>query len=69
MRGSERMTPPRTRYAKSSQGHVAYQTIGDGPLDILFLTDHPTNLEVIAALHVYALKGIAGQWPLFLAQA
>jgi class 3 adenylate cyclase len=41
------MMTPKTQYAKSSQGHVAYQTLGEGPLDIVFITDHPTNVEII----------------------
>ena len=28
-------TPPETRYAKSGDVHIAYQTIGNGPLDLL----------------------------------
>ncbi|MFI5226199.1 MAG: alpha/beta fold hydrolase [Candidatus Limnocylindrales bacterium] len=31
--------PPQTRYARSGRFHIAYQTIGDGPIDVVF-TDH-----------------------------
>jgi len=30
------MVPP-TRYARSGETSIAYQAIGDGPLDLLFL--------------------------------
>lgn len=38
---------PRTRYAKSPGGHVAYQVFGEGPRDIVFAADHPSNLEIM----------------------
>ena len=41
------MRTPETRYAKSSEGFVAYQVVGDGPLDLVFITDWVTNLEVM----------------------
>ncbi len=36
-----------TKYVKSEAGYIAYQVIGDGPLDILFITNWATNLEVM----------------------
>ncbi len=39
--------PPRTQYAKGPGGHVAYQVFGEGPLDIVFAPDHPSNLEIM----------------------
>src|SRR5262245_11138022 len=29
--------PPKTRYAKSGSVHIAYQVVGDGPLDLVFV--------------------------------
>lgn len=36
-----------TQYRKTPAGAIAYHTIGDGPLDILFLTNWGTNVEVM----------------------
>jgi len=36
---------PVTRYAKSEGASIAYQVIGDGPLDMLFLTGWITQIE------------------------
>jgi len=38
---------PETRYARSSQGYVAYQVFGDGPRDLLFVTNWGTNLDAM----------------------
>jgi pimeloyl-ACP methyl ester carboxylesterase len=38
---------PQTRYAKTPDGAVAYQTIGDGPIDIVFVPEWLTNIEVM----------------------
>jgi pimeloyl-ACP methyl ester carboxylesterase len=38
---------PKTQYARNSEGHVAYQVFGEGPMDIIFVPDHPTNLEIM----------------------
>jgi class 3 adenylate cyclase len=39
------MTVPTTRYARSEGASIAYQVIGDGPLDMLFVTGWLTQLE------------------------
>ena len=31
------MTPPETRYAKSGDVHIAYQVLGSGPIDLVFV--------------------------------
>ena len=31
--------PPQTRYARNGEFHIAYQTVGDGPIDLV-VTDH-----------------------------
>ncbi len=36
---------PSTRYARSGDASIAYQVIGEGPLDVLFLTGWLTQLE------------------------
>jgi class 3 adenylate cyclase len=38
---------PRTHYVKGSEGHVAYQVFGRGPRDIVFVPDHPNNIEIM----------------------
>jgi class 3 adenylate cyclase len=38
---------PKTRYAKGPEGHIAYQVFGEGPRDIVFVPDHPTNVEIM----------------------
>lgn len=38
---------PETRYEKSSEGYVAYQVFGDGPPDLLFVTNWSTNLDAM----------------------
>ena len=37
---------PETRYAKSGDVHVAYQVIGDGPVDIVFVAGWVTHVEL-----------------------
>ena len=42
------MTTPETRYAKTADGvHVAYQVVGDGPVDMVFVMGWVTNIEVM----------------------
>ena len=41
------MRIPETRYAKGRNGFVAYQEIGDGPVDLVFIPDWVTNVEVM----------------------
>jgi pimeloyl-ACP methyl ester carboxylesterase/class 3 adenylate cyclase len=39
---------PVTRYAKTADGvHIAYQVVGDGPVDMVFVMGWVTNLEVM----------------------
>lgn len=38
---------PEVRYARGDEGFVAYTTYGDGPQDVLFITNWATNLEVM----------------------
>jgi len=39
---------PETRYAKTADGvHIAYQVVGDGPVDMVFVMGWVTNVEVM----------------------
>jgi len=40
------VTIPETRYAKSGDIHIAYQVVGDGPLDLIFAPPWIGNMEV-----------------------
>lgn len=40
------MTAPETRYAKSGDVRIAYQVIGHGPIDLVFVPGYLSNLEV-----------------------
>src|SRR5947209_17564029 len=39
------MTPPETRYAKSGDLRIAYQVVGSGPLDLVFVPGFASNLD------------------------
>ena len=42
------MPTPETRYAKTADGvHIAYQVVGDGPVDMVFVMGWVTNIEVM----------------------
>lgn len=45
---------PETRYAKSGDTYIAYQVMGEGPLDVVMVPG-------------FALKGIPGSWNLYAA--
>ena len=36
---------PETRYAKSGDVHIAYQVVGDGPIDLVFVMGWVSHLE------------------------
>jgi pimeloyl-ACP methyl ester carboxylesterase len=38
---------PRTRYAKSGDLNIAYQVLGDGPLDLVFVPGFVSNVEMM----------------------
>lgn len=38
---------PRTQYVRGPEGSVAYQVFGDGPRDLVFIPDHPNNIEIM----------------------
>ncbi len=37
--------PPRTHYARSGDVNIAYQVIGDGPLDLVFVNGFVSHVE------------------------
>ncbi|MBI2238048.1 MAG: adenylate/guanylate cyclase domain-containing protein [Actinobacteria bacterium] len=40
--------PPETKYAKTADGvHVAYQVVGDGPIDLAFVMGWTSNIEAM----------------------
>jgi class 3 adenylate cyclase/pimeloyl-ACP methyl ester carboxylesterase len=41
------MPNPPTRYARSNAGYVAYQTLGEGPRDLLFVANWGSNLDAM----------------------
>jgi pimeloyl-ACP methyl ester carboxylesterase/DNA-binding winged helix-turn-helix (wHTH) protein len=38
--------PPRTRYARSGRASIAYQVVGDGPGDLVFIPGFISNIEL-----------------------
>ena len=36
---------PETHYTRGKEGHVAYQVVGDGPFDVVFIPAWNTNVE------------------------
>jgi pimeloyl-ACP methyl ester carboxylesterase len=40
------MVPPETRYAKSGDIRIAYQVVGDGPFDLVFVPGFVSNVEL-----------------------
>jgi class 3 adenylate cyclase len=40
------MTPPEIRYAKSGQLRIAYQIVGNGPFDLVFVPGFVSNIEL-----------------------
>ena len=36
-----------TRYAKNGEIHIAYQTVGDGPIDLVLVAGAITNLDIL----------------------
>jgi pimeloyl-ACP methyl ester carboxylesterase/class 3 adenylate cyclase len=41
------MTVPQTRYAKSGDVHIAYQVLGSGPRDLVFVPGFVSNVEAV----------------------
>jgi hypothetical protein len=47
------VSAPPARYAANGDIHLAYRTVGDGPLDLVFVAGPMTNLDVLWDLHEY----------------
>jgi pimeloyl-ACP methyl ester carboxylesterase len=41
------MPPPETRYARSGEVNIAYQVVGDGPLDLVYVPGWVSNVELM----------------------
>ena len=41
------MDLPQTQYARSGDVSIAYQVLGDGPLDLVFVPPHVSNVELV----------------------
>lgn len=57
------MEPPKTRYARTGEGaHIAYQVLGDGPMDLVFVPYDHSNIEAKWELprHSSFVRGLAG---------
>jgi hypothetical protein len=37
---------PETRYVKSGDAHIAYQVVGDGPVDLIIVRGYISHVEV-----------------------
>jgi class 3 adenylate cyclase len=40
------MTPPETRYARSGDVRIAYQVVGNGPFDLVFVPGYVSNMDL-----------------------
>jgi len=47
------VTPPETQYARSGDLSIAYQAVGEGPRDILFIPGFVSNVEIMWELPFY----------------
>ena len=48
------MEPSPVRYARSGQVNVAYQTVGDGPVDVVYVPGWVSNIEMVWEEPTYA---------------
>jgi len=48
------MTPPQTRYARSGNVRIAYQVVGSGPLDLVFVPGFVSNIDLFWEVPEYA---------------
>jgi hypothetical protein len=58
--------PPETRYARSGDVSIAYQVVGDGPFDVVFVPASSSRVEpgweVPSTRGAQELKGSPGGW-------
>ena len=50
-----KQTLPETRYAQSGDMNIAYQVMGDGPIDIIFVPGLTSNIEMFHELPGYTV--------------
>ena len=48
------MDAPETRYARSGDLQIAYQVVGEGPLDIVLISSYLSNIELFWELPFYS---------------
>jgi hypothetical protein len=56
------VTSTEVRHAWNGEISLAYQVIGDGPLDLLYMQGNISN-------GVHTLKGVPDEWRLYAARA
>lgn len=69
---------PETRYVRSGDVSIAYQVVGDGPIDLVLVPGWLSNIEVfweepnivrffkkLAGFSRLTLKGLPGEWQLY----
>jgi hypothetical protein len=61
---------PETHYATSGGVSIAYQVLGDGPFDIVYVPGFVSHLELRWRVPSFSaslaeLKGIRGEWGLY----
>src|SRR5215210_4115451 len=54
--------PPETRYAKSGDVNIAYQVVGDGPFDLVYVPGWISNIELMweEPAHARLLRRLSG---------
>ena len=45
--GTDPIAIPETRYARAGELHIAYQVFGDGPIDLVFVDQWFSNVDVM----------------------
>ena len=48
------VAPPQTRYVRSGDANIAYQVVGDGPFDLIWVPGWISNVEVSWEVPEYA---------------
>ena len=62
------MSDPETRYARSGDVSIAYQVVGDGPVDLVWQFDFFGNVDVQwESPFMTQLKGVPETWRLYQA--
>jgi hypothetical protein len=68
LRGRARLravTTPPIQYAANGDVHIAYQVLGEGPIDLVFVAGAITNLDVLWEMSDYRR---ACEWRLYAAK-